>query len=112
MNEIEVLNPILDKKYEEYQAYVRQREEARQLREALEAQMIYDSQQQIERQRINREQEEILWAMNPPSQDWSLHKELEGVVGVNAPQHSHRHQLQHQYHPHGTDGVQEVGVSL
>lgn len=110
LNEIEALKPILDRKYEEYQAHVRQRDEEL-MQEALEAQLIFDSQKQIDQERIRREQQDTLWAQNSPSQDWSVQKALEGVVGVNSMQHvlhhTHPHQLQH-HHRHGLEGVQEV----
>ena len=109
MNDLEILKPILVKKHEEYQAYLRQREEAQQLQEALEAQMIHDSEHQIEQQRIRKEQEDALWARHPPSQEWTLQKALEGVAGINTPRHSHQHQHQHQHQHYGLDGVQEVG---
>lgn len=106
LDEIEILKPILDRKYEEYQEYVRQRDE-QMMQEALEAQLIHDSQRQIELERMRKEQQDALWAQNTPSQDWSIQKALEGVVGVNLMQHSHHHQHQHQHH-HPHHGVQEV----
>ncbi|KAG0043609.1 hypothetical protein BGZ83_011210 [Gryganskiella cystojenkinii] len=106
MDDLEKLKPLLNKKYEEYQAYLRKREEAQRMQEALEAQMIYDSEHQIELERIRREQEDALWAQDRPNQEWTLQKALEGVVGINAPHHSlHR---QHHNHHHGFDGVQEI----
>ncbi|GJJ72269.1 STAM-binding protein [Entomortierella parvispora] len=102
LDEIEILKPILDRKYEEYQEYVRQRDEEA-MQEALEAQLIHDSQRQIELERMRKEQQDALWAQNMPSQDWSIQKALEGVVGVNSMQHSHHYQHQHPHH-----GVQEI----
>jgi len=115
LDEIEILKPILDRKYEEYQGYVRQREQ-QMMQEALEAQLIHDSQRQIELERMRKEQHDALWAQNSASQDWSIQKALEGVVGVNSMQHSHhrqhQHQQQHQHQPHGVQEVTWIGLEL
>ncbi|KAI1318611.1 hypothetical protein EDD11_006112 [Mortierella claussenii] len=80
LGETEAMKPTLDKKYNEYQEYIRQREEL--IRDqALEAQLQLESQRQFEIEKEIKEQQERQWAHHPPEQGWSLAKALEGVPG-------------------------------
>ncbi|KAI8598503.1 hypothetical protein EDD21DRAFT_382276 [Dissophora ornata] len=118
MNEIADLKPILDKKYDDYLDYIRQRD-AMLVAEAQEAQQQLESQRRQDMERTSREQQELYWANNPPTQGWSLVKALEGVPGVNStqlmqhnqaqlhdnaeiqyPEHHHRSHHHHHTHHH------------
>ncbi|KAF9383624.1 hypothetical protein CPB97_006320 [Podila verticillata] len=95
MNEIGYLNPILDKKYDDYKEHLRKRAEKQQLAIAREASLQSEASRQQER--LAKDQERF-WANNQPAQDWSLFKALEGVPGVNTtqPHHQHHHHQHHQ----------------
>ncbi|KAF9212028.1 hypothetical protein CPC16_011980 [Podila verticillata] len=95
MNEIGYLNPILDKKYDDYKEHLRKRAEKQQLAQAREASLQSEASRQQER--LAKDQERF-WANNQPAQDWSLFKALEGVPGVNTtqPHHQHHHHQHHQ----------------
>lgn len=95
MNEIGYLNPILDKKYDDYKEHLRKRAEKQQLAHAREASLRSEASRQQER--LVKDQERF-WANNQPAQDWSLFKALEGVPGVNTtqPHHQHHHHQHHQ----------------
>ncbi|KAF9184244.1 hypothetical protein BGZ51_002449 [Haplosporangium sp. Z 767] len=92
MNEIEAMKPILERKYKDYQEYIRQREELR-LAQTRDAQFQYGVQQQQQQQqqqkqkqgmsRSSKELQDMQWANNPPAPGWSLAKALEGVPGTN-----------------------------
>ncbi|KAG0247408.1 hypothetical protein BG011_001561 [Mortierella polycephala] len=117
MNEIEAMKPILERKYKDYQEYIKQREELH-LVQAQDAPFQYGVQQQ-QRQRQKRgmdqgtrELQDMQWANNPPTPGWSLAKALEGVPGTNTSlSHSnhqqHHHQQQH-HHTHHSSSSSEV----
>ncbi|KAF9958776.1 hypothetical protein BGZ72_010917 [Mortierella alpina] len=102
MDKIGKLNPILDQKYDQYQEYIRQREEI------LAAQEIQLQHQRHHRQQQQQQQQDDDWraqgeqglqlTSNPPMQGWSLAKALEGVPGTNL-SHAGHHPNQH-HHPH------------
>ncbi len=113
MDEIGKLNPILDQKYEEYQDYIRQREEILSAQaQAQDAQLQQEQhqrhhhyQQQQQRDVGGRAQDEQgpHFTGNPPMLGWSLAKALEGVPGTNLSQtghhpnqHHHAHQQSHE----------------
>lgn len=100
MNEIGYLNPILDKKYEDYQELLRKRAEKQQQVHAREASLQSET---LRRQERLAKDQERHWTTNQPAQDWSLFKALEGVPGVNTAQPSHHHH--HRQHHHE---IQEV----
>ena len=93
MNEIAGLRPILDKKYDDYLDYLRQRDAMLEA-EAQEEQQQLESQRRQDMERASREQQELYWANNPPTQGWSLVKALEGVPGVNSMQLMQHNQIQ------------------
>ncbi|KAG0089572.1 hypothetical protein BGZ92_004554 [Podila epicladia] len=97
MNEIGYLNPILDKKYEDYKEHLRKRLEKQQQTHAREATLQNEALRQQERYAKDQER---YWAANQPAQDWSLFKALEGVPGVNTTQPVHHHQHHHHTHHH------------
>ncbi|KAG0229877.1 hypothetical protein B0O80DRAFT_448222 [Mortierella sp. GBAus27b] len=84
MEEIAKLNPILDKKYEEYRAYVSQRETM------IKAQAEDAQQRQLEtpheqgQEEATKKQQDLYWANHPPTQGWSLAKALEGIPGTSS----------------------------
>ncbi|KAG0019963.1 hypothetical protein BGZ82_011740 [Podila clonocystis] len=92
MNEIGYLNPILDKKYDDYKEHLRKRAEKQQQAHAREASLQSEALRQQER--LAKDQERF-WMTNQPAQDWSLFKALEGVPGFQYPEHVQRqHQSQ------------------
>ncbi|KAF9951801.1 hypothetical protein BGZ70_000852 [Mortierella alpina] len=107
MDEIGKLNPILDQKYEEYQEYIRQREEMMlsAQAQAQDAQLQHEVQLQHQRHYPQQQQQQqqqdhhaLQFTGNPPVQGWSLAKALEGVPGINLLQNGH-HPNQH-HHAH------------
>jgi aspartate/methionine/tyrosine aminotransferase len=116
MTEIEALKPGLDKKYQEYQQYIKQREEMVQAQiqaqvQAAQAMDMYrqhnESQHRHEANRAIKERRDLEWACVQPAPGWSLAKALEGVPGLNAPQATqHRHAYQQDYN--STVGLSEV----
>ncbi|KAG0310987.1 hypothetical protein BGZ97_012176 [Linnemannia gamsii] len=115
MTEIEALKPGLDKKYQEYQQYIKQREEMVQAQiqaqvQAAQAMDMYrqhnESQHRHEANRAIKERRDLEWACVQPAPGWSLAKALEGVPGLNAPQATqHRHAYQQDYN--STVGLSE-----
>ncbi|KAG0354612.1 hypothetical protein BGZ54_001560 [Gamsiella multidivaricata] len=106
LKETEALKPVLDKKYEDYQEYIRQRE-AKIRAQAMEAQQQLEMQRKQNTERNLREQQELHWADNPPTQTWSLAKALEGVPGVYPAQPAHRVHSRH-HHYDNTVAVSEI----
>ena len=120
MTEIEALKPALDKRYQEYQQYIKQREEMLQAQmqaqiqaqiQAMQAVDMHrqhsDSHHRHEADRAAREIHDLEWASIQPAPGWTLAKALEGVPGVNATQTTqHRHTYQQDYN--GADGLSEV----
>ncbi|KAG0329602.1 hypothetical protein BG004_002296 [Podila humilis] len=116
MNEIQYLNPILDKKYETYMEHVRKREEKLHAQER-EARLHHEAQKQQEMQLLARRQQDEHWANSQPAQDWSLVKALEGIPGVNSTQstlhnHGHNHHHQHHHHHHHLQQQQQQHPSI
>ncbi|KAG9069365.1 hypothetical protein KI688_010266 [Linnemannia hyalina] len=114
MTEIEALKPALDKKYQQYQQYIKQREETQQAQiQAAQGVDMHrqhsDSHHRHEADRTARERHEQEWASVQPAPGWTLAKALEGVPGVNATQTTqHRHTYQQDYN--GADGLIESFV--
>lgn len=116
MTEIAALKPALDKKYQEYQQYIKQREEMLQAQiqaqvQAMQAVDMHhqhsDSHHRHEADRAAREIHDRELASVQPAPGWTLAKALEGVPGVNATQTTqHRHTYQQDYN--GADGLSEV----
>lgn len=81
MNEIDLLKPVLERKYNDYRAYVSQREA---MVTAQEEQQQREMRYQQDLEKATKEQEDHYWANNPPAQGWSLAKALEGVPGTTS----------------------------
>ncbi|KAG0202014.1 hypothetical protein BGX28_005331 [Mortierella sp. GBA30] len=114
MNEIELLKPILDRKYREYQEYIRQREEMlwaqaqdAQLQQSTRQRQQHQHQHQRNVDEISKELQDLHWASNPPVHGWSLAKALEGVPGTNSSQIVH-HNQPHHAHQYSQELVTEV----
>lgn len=82
MNEIDLLKPVLERKYNDYRAYVSQREAMAKAQE--EQQQQQEMRHQRDMEKATKEQEDHYWANNPPAQGWSLAKALEGVPGTTS----------------------------
>ncbi|KAH7047732.1 hypothetical protein BKA57DRAFT_463240 [Linnemannia elongata] len=116
MTEIGALKPALEEKYQEYQQYIKQRDETRQAQIQAQIQAMQavdmlrqhsDSHHRHEADRAAKERHDLEWASVQPAPGWTLAKALEGVPGVNATQTTqHRHTYQQDYN--GSDGLSEI----
>ncbi|KAF9972190.1 hypothetical protein BGZ65_009958, partial [Modicella reniformis] len=68
MDELARLRPMLDKKYEEYKAYVSQREEMIKAQAEDAQRQELGIQRENDRQKATKEQQDRYWANNPPAQ--------------------------------------------
>ncbi|KAF9082064.1 hypothetical protein BGX23_000134 [Mortierella sp. AD031] len=115
MEEIGKLKPVLEKKYQEYQQYITQREEMQLAQAQAQAQVInahhqqYEAHRRHESDRAAQERQDVEWAGRQPVQGWSLAKALEGVPGLNTTtmQAGQQH-LGHQRDYSSPDGVSEI----
>ncbi|KAF9157318.1 AMSH-like protease [Mortierella sp. AD011] len=98
MTEIGRLKPILDKRYNEYQEYIRHLEMITSA-QARSTQGFNPQSQDVQPQFDNKEDkehQEHRWANTSPTPGWSLAKALEGVPGTNSSQLTQQsHQYQH-----------------
>ncbi|KAG0202234.1 hypothetical protein BGX33_009813 [Mortierella sp. NVP41] len=115
MEEIGKLKPVLEKKCQEYQQYITQREEMQLAQAQAQAQVInahhqqYEAHRRHESDRAAQERQDVEWAGRQPVQGWSLAKALEGVPGLNTTtmQAGQQH-LGHQRDYSSPDGVSEI----
>ncbi|KAG0274215.1 hypothetical protein BGZ95_010003 [Linnemannia exigua] len=116
MTQNEAIKPVLEKKHQEYQQYIKHREETLQAQiqaqvQAVQAIDMHRKHSEIrlrnESDRAAKERHDLEWASMQPVQGWSLAKALEGVPGLNAPQTvQQRHGNHHDYNAVG--GVGEI----
>ncbi|KAF9357539.1 hypothetical protein BGX26_003553 [Mortierella sp. AD094] len=105
MTEIARFKPILDKRYNEYQEYIKQREKISAQAHGVQglnpqsqdAQPQFDMQHRKDISKEDKGHQEHQWTNTLPAPGWSLAKALEGVPGTNSSQLT---QQTHQYQQH------------